>query len=77
MNPRTPLADQPAMDDLPIGPDGETFGQLRQAVVDARIAYTRCPTDNSVIAQLGDDLAEANGRLRDAYAAVGLPYQPA
>jgi hypothetical protein len=77
MNTRTPLAELPAMNDLVIGPDGETFGQLKRAVVDARIAYTLCPTDSHELARLGDELAEANSRLREAYAAVGLPYQPA
>ena len=74
MNIRTPLANQPAMNALPIGPDGQTFGQLRQAVLDAREAYTRCPGDSPALADLGDKLAAAHEALRAAYELVGLPY---
>lgn len=76
MNQRTPLADRPGMGALPIGTEGETFGQLQQAVRDAREAYAAC-SDSRALAGFADRLADAQAALRAAYSSVGLPYQPA
>lgn len=70
MDTRTPLTTRPAMNDLPIGPGGETFGQLRSAVVGAREAYGRCPCDHHADAWQG-----AQDALLAAYELVGLPYE--
>jgi hypothetical protein len=72
---RTALAGKPDMDELAIGPDGETFGQLKQRVRDTRAAYTACSTDNPELPRYGDELAAAVARLRAAYTRVGLRYK--
>lgn len=65
----TPLAQRPAMDSLKIGPGGETFGQLKQAVRDARLVYLTHPGPTALA-----DLDAASRMLRAAYVRVGLPY---
>lgn len=63
------LADMPSMDDIKIGPGGQTFAQLKQAVVDARATWSGCPCDeHSETWQVAQDM------LRAAYTRVGLPY---
>lgn len=63
------LADMPSMDDIKIGPGGQTFGQLKQAVRDAREAYMGCPCEaHSETWQVAQDM------LRAAYTRVSLPY---
>lgn len=74
METKTPLAELPGMDTIKIGPGGETFGQLKQAVLDARAAYTACLNGNPELSRLGDELAAAHSLLRAAYVRVGLPY---
>lgn len=63
------LDSSPPMDDLRIGPGGQTFGQLKARVVAARAAYTSSETQQAL-----DDLLAAQDMLRAAYAKVGLPY---
>jgi len=63
------LADLPGMDEIKIGPAGETMGQLKQAVVDARAALLRDSTGDTVGA-----LNDALRMLRAAYVRIGLPY---
>lgn len=65
----TTLAAGPSMDDHKIGPAGQTFGQLKQAVLDARERFTRLGTQSSM-----DELSDAQRLLRAAYVRVGLPY---
>lgn len=60
----------PSMDDHKIGPGGETFGQLKARVRDARAAYTATP--NAVTL---DAYESATNLLRAAYVRVGLPYR--
>ena len=67
---RTPLSDKPDMDDLSIGPAGETFGQLKSDVRDTRAAYLLCPCDHHSGA-----LEVSTRMLRAAYTRVGLPYK--
>jgi hypothetical protein len=71
---RTPLADQPSMDDIKIGPAGQTFGQLKQAVRDTRAAVMTALMKG----QADDAMMErhnSNVRLLEAaYVRVGLPY---
>jgi hypothetical protein len=59
----------PSMDDHKIGPGGQTFGDLKQAVLDARERFTRLGNQAAL-----DELAEATRMLRAAYVRVGLPY---
>lgn len=61
--------DLPPMDDLKIGPGGQTFGELKQAVVTARAIYTADPSPLTV-----GVLEEAASLLHAAYNRVGLPY---
>jgi hypothetical protein len=66
----TPLAGKPDMDALVIGPDGETFGQLKQRVRDTREATMTDASDAHVEAY-----GAAVAVLRAAYASVGLRYK--
>jgi len=67
---RPNLADLPGMDDIEIGPAGETFGQLKQRVRDARAALERNWTEETV-----GTLNDATSMLRAAYTRVGLRYR--
>lgn len=70
METKTRLDEMPGMDQHKIGPGGQTFGELRQAVRATRAAYTDCPCS----AHLGG-LEAAVRMLRAAYVRVGLPYK--
>lgn len=74
MDTKTPLADQPSMDTLKIGPAGQTFAELRQAVLDTRAALLAA----LVKGEADDALMEAHSSsvrlLEAAYVRVGLPY---
>lgn len=76
MRSRTALADQPSMDDLKIGPAGQTFGQLKQAVIDARAAFmcSLLQDDARVGAEALMAYESAVRLLEAAYVRVGLPY---
>lgn len=63
------LAELPSMDELAIGPGGQTFGQLKAAVVTSRAAYMSHECQVCL-----DALLDAQGMLRAAYTRVGLPY---
>lgn len=63
------LAEMPAMDDIKIGPAGQTFGQLKQAVLDARARFARLGNQAAL-----DELSDAQAMLRAAYTRVGLRY---
>jgi hypothetical protein len=71
---KTPLRERPGMDDMKIGPAGQTFGQLKQAVLDARAAFQaelmKGEADDTLMASYG----AAVDLLRAAYTRVGLPY---
>jgi len=74
-NTRTPLAELPNMDDLAIGPAGETFGQLKARVIDQRQQFMAAlmqpggPGD-----ALMDSYKAAQLALQAAYESVGLEY---
>lgn len=57
------------MDELRIGPGGQTFRQLKQDVRATREAYVSCPCDHHLGA-----LSDSQDMLRAAYTKVGLPY---
>ena len=57
------------MDDITIGPSGQTFGQLKDAVRVSRATYTGCPCEPHL-----DAWTSAQDMLRAAYTRVGLPY---
>ena len=63
------LASGPSMDDIKIGPAGETFGELKQRVRDARERWARLGTQDAL-----DELETAHSLLRAAYVRMGLPY---
>lgn len=63
------LSEMPPMDDIRIGPGGQTFGQLKQRVRDARLVYLTHPGPVAL-----RDLDDASRMLRAAYTRVGLPY---
>ena len=69
MDTKSRLADQPGMDEIKIGPAGETLGQLKQAVRDARHAYVARPGIHTTMA-----IDTATRMLRAAYTRMGLPY---
>jgi hypothetical protein len=74
MDTKTPLAEQPSMDDMKIGPGGQTFGQLKQAVLDSRAALLAALFTTDVPTAL-IERHNANVRLLEAaYVRVGLPY---
>lgn len=72
---KTPLAEQPGMDTLRIGPAGQTFAELKQAVLDARQKFQaellRGRADNALMERYDS----AVGLLKAAYVRVGLPYK--
>lgn len=74
----TTLAAGPSMDDHKIGPAGQTFGQLKQAVLDARAAFMASLVDPGCAPREGAELMiayeSASSLLRAAYTRVGLPY---
>ncbi len=70
MDTKTPLRGQPGMDDLKIGPAGQTFAQLKSDVRATRAAYTSCPCDHHLGA-----LESSVSLLRAAYVRVSLPYK--
>lgn len=70
MRAKTSVSTLPDMDDLKIGPAGQSFGELKQAVRETRTAYTDCPCS----VHLGD-LEAATRMLKAAYVRVGLPYK--
>lgn len=74
---KTALGELPGMDDIKIGPGGETFGQLKDAVLAARAAYTHALSEGSLRLhpEIGESLQSAVGLLRAAYTRVGLPYR--
>lgn len=59
----------PSMDDIKIGPGGQTFGQLKADVRATREAYIACPCDHHLTAH-----EVSVSLLRAAYVRVGLPY---
>ena len=74
MDTKIPLAEQPSMDDIKIGPAGETFGQLKERVRDSRAVLMRGlmkgEADQAVL-----EAHESNVRLLEAaYVRVGLSY---
>jgi hypothetical protein len=76
MNTRTPLAEQPAMDDLTIGPQGQTFGQLKADVVEYRARFNAALLrSEGVPDDLMDGYMAAVDLLKAAYTQVGLSYQ--
>lgn len=63
-----------AMDDLKIGPGGQTFGQLKQAVRDARDTFMAGLVHGEADEAVRDAYDGAVSLLRAAYVRVGLPY---
>lgn len=72
---KTPLADQPSMDDLKIGPAGQTFGQLKAAVLSGRAATMRMLLSAEPDASVMEAYNDAVSLLKAAYVRVGLPYE--
>lgn len=70
MSAKTSMRTLPDMDDIKIGPAGQTFGQLKQRVRDTRLVYVTHPG----LAAL-HDLEVATRMLKAAYVRVGLPYK--
>lgn len=68
------LATAPPMDMHKIGPAGETFGELKQRVVDCRQAFLDCPPDSPERDDAAEALSSATSLLRAAYTRVSLPY---
>lgn len=71
---RPSLADMPPMDDHKVGPGGQTFGELKQAVRDAWSDFlASLVTGKDCDAKL-DAHDAAVAMLKAAYTRVGLPY---
>ena len=68
------LAHLPSMDDLKIGPAGETFGQLKQRVLDCRYDFKTALLRGEADDDLMDVYDSAVQVLKAAYIRVGLPY---
>ena len=64
----------PSMDDHKVGPGGQTFGQLKADVIEARRAFmAKLVTASATEADM--DAYDAAVRLLEAaYVRVGLPY---
>jgi hypothetical protein len=74
MDTKTPLAEQPSMDDMKIGPGGQTFGQLKQAVRDSRAELMAALFTADVPTELMERHSTNTRLLEAAYVRVGLPY---
>lgn len=74
METKTPITELPGMDAIKIGPGGQTFGQLKEAVRDHRAAFQaalmRGEADDALMARYDT----ASRMLQAAYTRVGLPY---
>lgn len=68
------LAGMPGMDDIKIGPAGQTFGQLKQAVRDHRARFNAALLKGAADEDLMDTYMAAVDLLKAAYTRVGLPY---
>ena len=75
MDTKTPLRGQPGMDDLKIGPGGQTFAQLKDAVIDARRAFQATLMKGQADEAIMEDYGRAVDLLKAAYVRVGLPYK--
>jgi hypothetical protein len=62
------------MDDIKIGPAGETFGQLKGAVREHRAAFQAKLIKGEADEALMDAYDTASRMLQAAYTRVGLPY---
>jgi hypothetical protein len=64
------------MDALKIGPAGQTLGELKQSVRDAREALrAELASGRGARADLVDASFDATRMLRAAYVRLGLPYK--
>ena len=75
METKTPLREQPGMDDLKIGPAGQTFRELKQAVLDARQECAFMLMQGQADDALVERYDSAVGLLKAAYVRVSLPYK--
>lgn len=75
MDTKTSLREQPGMDDMKIGPAGQTFGQLKDAVIDARQAMKGALLTGRADDALMERYGSAVDLLKAAYVRVGLPYK--
>lgn len=64
----------PSMDSLVIGDHGETFGQLKERVLEHRAAFLTGLLRGEADDALMDAYNAAVAVLEAAYASVGLPY---
>ena len=71
---RETLDHLPPMDDMKIGPGGQTFGQLKADVVSLRGQYMECLMSGEVPVVTQHRYDSAVKLLKAAYTRVGLPY---
>lgn len=63
-----------SMDDIKIGPGGQTFGQLKQDVLSTRSAFQSALLRGQATDDMLDAYRAAVDLLEAAYVRVGLPY---
>lgn len=63
-----------SMDDIKIGPAGQTFGQLKQDVLSTRQAFMAALFKGEVDREVMEAHHTAVRLLEAAYTRVGLPY---
>lgn len=72
--PAPSLAGMPGMDDIKIGPGGQTFGQLKADVLSTRQAFMAALMRGEADNEVAEAHHTAVSLLEAAYVRVGLPY---